>query len=149
MKKEKKWYEKPYAQTRKSVDESISDIKKLLNKYEIEAIQDTRFRDQINIRFILIENDKKLPFEFTIKLPSNSEPKAERKQRQYIRAYYYYIKSRVELISDFGIKSFSEEFATDRILKLPNGQIRSIGQIIKDQEGKLNNAELYLPFQEG
>lgn len=149
MVKEKKWYEKPYSQTKKSLSETMTDIKHLLKKYSVDKYQETKVDSFISLRFMLTESEFDIPFEFNIYLPSLSQTKGEQKQRQYLRAYFYYLKSRMEILNDFKIKTFSEEFAQDRLLRLPNGQLRTIGQIIKDQKDKLNYAEnLFLPFKE-
>ena len=147
----KKWYNKPYANTKVTVQETLSQIKGLLMKYNVIGIQDTQYQDIIQIRFVLEDNGEQIPFEFTIKLPSNKDEKSiESQQRQYMRAYYYYMKSKIEMIKDFGIKAFKNEFMGERLLKLPNGQLRTLGQVIKDQEEKLSYVEnLFLPLKEG
>jgi len=147
----KKWYDKPYANTKVPVQETLSQIKGLLNKYNVIGIQETEYQNIIQIRFVLEENGEKIPFEFTITLPSNKNEKSiESQQKQYMRAYYYYLKSKIEMIKDFGIKAFKNEFMAERLLKLPNGQLRTLGQVIKDQEEKLSYGEnLFLPLKEG
>lgn len=149
MKTDKKWYEKPYNSTQVSVSETVSQIKALLMKYDVEAIQQTEFRNTIVIRFALREDDKLVPFEFEINLPDIDSHQGERKQKQYARAYYWYLKSKIETIKDFGIKEFKDEFMGARLLKLPNGQMRRLEEIVNDQENKLEYAnEFYLPFKE-
>lgn len=146
---DKKWYEKPYYQTKISVQETIADIKGLLMKYKVEAIQETTLKNRIILRFALKEDDRLLPFEFDINLPERDQHKGKRKQKQFARAYYYYLKSKIEMIKDFNIKSFKDEFMGSRLLKLPNGQMRRLEDIVKDQENKLKYAhDFYLPFKE-
>lgn len=146
----RKWYEKPYKNTPVSVQDSLAQIKGLLMKYNVIGIQDTQYQNIIQLRFVLENKGEKMPFEFTIELPSDKGKSLESRQKQYMRAYYYYLKSKIEMIKDFGIKAFKEEFLAERILKLPNGQLRTIGKIVKDQEKKLEYAsDLFLPLKEG
>lgn len=55
----KKWYEKPYSNTKKSVQESLADIKSLLAKYGVIGFQETSIGNFIQLRFIIEENELK------------------------------------------------------------------------------------------
>jgi len=92
------------------------------------------------IEFILEINGVERGFRLQFKLPTQ-----ENYKQQLYRALLYYLKARFTSV-DFGIRTIEEEFLTELLIKLPDGQIKSVRETI-DLSKLITSADLQLPYK--
>ena len=87
----------PYYGSKVSFPKSQENIRKLLQKYNLQGIRFTEYRNLAAIEFILLQNNKEMAFRFKIELPEKPSL-----QKQVYRALFHYLKARFTSV-DFGI----------------------------------------------
>lgn len=145
----------PYAGTQVDAYNSQVKITKLLESFGIEGVQwTTLFREgKVELRFPIETEIDGVKKNFMVKL---QPPSLKEKHRTYdpvkgrhvveeapnwsqsMRLLYWYVKSKIEAIA-YGLVSAEEEFLSDIVYALPDGQESTIGKIItkKVVEGRL------------
>ena len=140
----------PYAGTTSDPDKTIADINRLLRKYGINDYQWTTLWDQQIIELkVMIETmggdgkprkvgikvtppvfkakrrtwDSKKGRNVALELPNYS---------QAMRLLYHWLKIKIESVA-FGLKEVEEEFMSDLIVRLPNGQETTMGKAFRPQ----------------
>jgi len=140
----------PYADTEVSIDKSRHEINELLKKYGVEGIQWTWVNNHENLRFI-----HQYEFEgvkhgvaYEIQIPEighlrglGRERKLVRNDNQAYRVVAHVLKARFVSV-ECGLKTFENEFLSDIIYKLPNGNVKSVGDIILNQIRKTQEIKL-------
>ena len=131
-----KYHKLNYFKTKVPVSKSQSDIEKILNKFGLQGTRFTKYKGVGIIEFILFKNENEIMFRFKYNLPED-----ERIKRQVYRALFYYLKNRF-LAVQFGISTIEEEFMQETVLKLPDGTVGTIKEIVGDKIAKLQYNDL-------
>jgi len=132
-----------YYRTTVQIYKSQNDIRSVLQKFGLQGIRFTDYKDTGAIEFILLKDDKELSFRFKFNFPEK-----EAYQRQVYRGLYHYLKNRFFAV-EFGITTIEKEFLQEMVLKLPDGSTPTIKEIVSKQlAGLAYNSELQLPFKE-
>lgn len=140
----------PYAGTSSDPDKTIADINRLLRKYGINDYQWTTLWDQGLVELkLMIETpgaDGKLrkigikvsPPIFNAKRRTWDTKKGRNvvqelpNYAQAMRLLFHWLKIKIEAVA-FGLKEVEEEFMSDLIIRLPNGQESTVGKAFKPQ----------------
>jgi hypothetical protein len=131
-----------YYRTSVSIYKTQDKIRQVLERFGLKGIRFAEYDNNVAIEFILEKNDQELAFRFAFPMPEK-----DMYRRQVWRGFYHYIKNRFMAI-EFGISTIEEEFLQEMVLKLPNGQERTVKDIVKDQLGTLQyESKLNLPFK--
>lgn len=140
MAKKKKWYEMSYSGTKLTVEATQIHISTLLKKYGIVDVQHTTMGSSYIIRFLYNGQGYQLNLELTGK-------ESEQQQRQKFRAFYWYMKTRLEAL-EFGITTFEKEFISARLITMANGAVKTVGDIVEEQSERLTYGQsLWLPYK--
>lgn len=133
----------PYYGTTVSVIKTQSQIKKLLNKYGLQAIKliEDSFHKKGVIEFILSQNSIPIQFRFSFNLPEK-----EMHIRQVYRGLFYYLKARFTSV-DFGINTVEKEFMAEIVMVLPDGTCGTMKELYGDKILELKSNNL-LPFKD-
>jgi len=129
--KDKKPSELPYYGTKISIQGTVTNIKKLLKKYNLVGIQITEYGKTFRLVFALEKDDKKYAFQFELVIPNN-----ERFARQKFRAFYWHLKSRLEAV-DFGLFTLQEVFMPEMLVQLSDGYISTVKNALLQNDQKL------------
>lgn len=132
-----------YYNTTVPIYKSQNEIRTILQKFNLKGIRFTDMSDYGILEFILEKDTKEMAFRFQYKLPNN-----EKYKRQIYRCLFYYLKNRFMAV-EFGIKTVEDEFFQELLLKLPDGSIKTIKEIVSNQLDTLQyESKLELPFNE-
>lgn len=131
-----------YYRTTVPIYKTQNEIRTILQKFGLQGIRFTQYKNVGIIEFILLKNGKEMAFRFKYDFPEK-----EMFQRQVYRALFYYLKNRF-LAIEFGITTVEEEFLQELILKLPDGTDTTVKELVKDQLSQLEfDSTLQLPFK--
>lgn len=130
-----------YYRTKVPIYKSQNEIRSILQKFELQGIRFTEYKNTGIIEFILLRNGHELTFRFKYDLPEK-----ESYQRQVYRGLYHYLKNRFMAI-EFGITTIEKEFLQELVLKLPNGTNATIKEILGKKTATLEFKDL--KFLEG
>jgi hypothetical protein len=140
----------PYENTTVDPDKTKADIDRLLRGYGVSAIQWTTDyqNNQVKLAFKVeaeISGVKKIiglqlePPTFAKKRRSYN-PRTGKNEEVYapnwaqsMRLLYYWLKAKLEAVA-YGFTSVEKEFLSQVIVSLPNGQTRTVGELITDPE---------------
>lgn len=139
----------PYASTDKDPDSSVAQINKMLRQYGISDYQWTTLWDQgiIELRFVIESVDKGVARKTAVKVQpptfkatrrtwNAAKGKYEKVQLpnypQALRLLYWWLKVKIEAVA-YGLREVQEEFLSDMIVRLPNGQETTVGKVLKPQ----------------
>lgn len=140
----------PYSDTSVSIEKSKLEINELLRKFGVSGIQWTWIENTEVLRFIheyeLDGVTHNLAYELQIpEMGKNRgrgyDKRLERNDRQAYRIVWHVLKNRFVAI-ECGLKTFENEFLSDIIYRLPNGQTRKVEDIILNQLAKAKEIEL-------
>lgn len=132
-----------YYGSKVSLPKSQEGIKKILNKFGLQGIRFTEYKNIGIIEFILLRKDNEMAYRFKFELPEK-----ENHKRQVYRALFHYLKNRF-LAVEFGITTIEKEFIQELILKLPDGTTATVKEIVEQQLPQLNFAtNLLLPLKD-
>ena len=133
----------PYYRTTVQIYKSQNEIRSVLQKFGLQGIRFTDYKETGTIEFILLKDEKELSFRFTFNYPEREDF-----QRQVYRGLFHYIKNRFFAV-EFGINTIEKEFLQEMILKLPDGSTPTIKDLVSKQlSGLAYTSELQLPFKE-
>ena len=130
-----------YYRTQVPIYKSQNEIRTVLQKFNLNGIRFTEYKEIGIIEFILLRNGKEMAFRFKFNLPEK-----ELFKRQIYRGLFHYLKNRFMAV-EFGITTVEEEFLQELILKLPDGTDTTVKELVKEQLSTLDyNSSLLLPF---
>lgn len=109
-----------YYRTTVPIFKTQNKIHSILQKFNLQGIRFTEYKNIGIIEFILLKNGKELMFRFKYNLPE-SEPL----KRQVFRMLFHYLKNRFMAI-EFGLVTIEKEFIQELVLNLPNGSSTTI-----------------------
>ena len=133
----------PYHRTDVPIYKSQNQIRTVLQKFGLQGIRFTDYKNMGTIEFILLRDDKELSFRFKFSVPERNDF-----QKQVYRGLFHYLKNRFFAV-EFGITTIEEEFLQEMVLKLPDGSTPTIKDLVSKQlSGLVFNSELQLPFKE-
>lgn len=140
----------PYAETEVSIDKSKQEINELLKKFGVRGIQWTWADNHEMLRFIHeyefegvnhgVAYEIQIP-EMGIRKGRGSYCKLVRNDAQAYRVVAHVLKNRFVAV-ECGLKTFENEFLSDIIYKLPDGSVKSVGDIILNQIRKTEEIKL-------
>ena len=132
-----------YYRTPTPIYKTQNEIRTILQKFGLQGIRFTEYKNIGIIEFILERENKEYTFRFKFTLPEK-----EIYRKQVYRALFYYLKSRFMSV-EFGISSVEQEFLQELVLKLPNGSDGTVKEILGKNIANLQyNENLLLPFKE-
>jgi hypothetical protein len=144
----------PYESTKVDPDQTKMQIDKLLRDYGVSQVQWTTdyANNQVKLAFRVeaeINGVKKIiglqlePPTFATKRKTWNPAKGyvtvyAPNWSQSMRLLYYWLKVKLESVA-YGFSSVEKEFLSQVIVSLPNGQVRTVGDLLSDPErlGKL------------
>lgn len=132
----------PYYKSEKSVENTVSDITNLLQKYEAIGWRWTTMGERFVLEFILDiaeEGGEARPMEFRVEAPRQEYLSP----RQAMRLLHWWMKSKLEAIA-WGLSSAVEEFLPYVVGQLPSGEPVTVGEIIVPRivQGQLGAGDL-------
>ena len=131
-----------YYRTIVPIYKSQNDIRTVLQKFNLNGIRFTEYKDIGVIEFILQRSEKEMSFRFKFNLPEKESLK-----RQIYRGLFHYLKNRFMAV-EFGITTIEEEFLQELIIKLPGGGDATVKELVTDQlKGLDYDSVLKLPFR--
>ena len=131
-----------YFRTKVPIYKSQNEIRTVLQKFNLNGIRFTEYKEIGVIEFILLRNDKEMAFRFKFNLPQS-----EAYKKQAYRCLFYYLKNRFMAV-EFGITTVEEEFLQELILKLPDGTDRTVKELVKEQLPTLDyRTDFQLPYK--
>ena len=125
-----------YYKTKVPIYKTQNEIRSILQKFNLQGIRFTEYKNIGIIEFILLKDNQELTFRFKYEFPENEQLKM-----QVYRALFYYLKNRF-LAIEFGITSIEKEFLQELVLKLPNGTTATVKELIGDKVAKLHYNDL-------
>ena len=131
-----------YFRTQVPIYKSQNEIRTVLQKFDLNGIRFTEYKEIGIIEFILQRNGKEMAFRFKFNIPERESYK-----RQVYRGLFHYLKNRFMAV-EFGITTIEEEFLQELVLKLPDGTNATVKEIVKEQLTSLDyDSNLLLPFK--
>ncbi len=127
-----------YYRTSVQIYKTQNEIRTVLQKFNLQGIRFTEYKDTGIIEFILLKNNNELMFRFKYDLPER-----EMFKKQVYRALFHYLKNRFMAV-EFGITTVEKEFMQELVLKLPNGTDSTIKEILAPRIETLNYKDLKL-----
>ena len=132
-----------YYKTPTPIYKTQNHIKTILQKFGLQGIRFTEYKNIGIIEFILKRENKEYTFRFKFALPEK-----EAYRRQVYRALFHYLKNRFMAV-EFGISSVEQEFLQELVLTLPNGSNSTVKELLGKDISKLQySKDLLLPFKE-
>ena len=127
-----------YYRSQVPIYKTQNEIRSVLQKFNLQGIRFTEYKNTGIIEFILLKDGKELTFRFKYNLPEK-----EILQKQVYRALFHYLKNRFMAI-EFGITTVEKEFLQELVLKLPNGSDATIKEILGERLEQLEYQDLNL-----
>jgi hypothetical protein len=133
----------PYKDT-KSVEETQMDITRLLKKFGIEDCQWTTLWSQnaVELKFV-VETEPGKHIIIKVKPPffmakrKTWDPKQGKhviteapNWAQSFRCLFYWLKAKLEAVA-YGLREIEEEFLSDMVVKTPDGEERTVGELVR------------------
>ena len=132
-----------YYRTPTPIYKTQNEIRTILQKFGLQGIRFTEYKNIGIIEFILNRENKEYTFRFKFTLPEK-----EIYRKQVYRALFHYLKNRFMAV-EFGINSVEQEFLQELVLKLPNGSNSTVKEILGENITTLQYSKnLLLPFKE-
>lgn len=125
-----------YYRTSVPIYKTQNEIRTVLEKFNLQGTRFTEYKNIGIIEFILLKNNKEFTFRFKYDFPED-----ERLKMQVYRALFYYLKNRF-LAVEFGITTVEKEFLQELVLKLPNGTLSTIKELVGEKGLKLQYTDL-------
>jgi len=131
-----------YYRTPSPIYKTQNEIRTILQKFGLQGIRFTEYKNIGIIEFILERENKEYTFRFKFTLPEK-----EIYRKQVYRALFHYLKNRFMAV-EFGINSVEQEFLQELVLKLSNGSNSTVKEILGENINTLQySKDLLLPFK--
>ena len=138
---DKEYRKLSYYRTTVPIYKSQNEIRTVLQKFNLNGIRFTEYKDLGVIEFILQRPENEMSFRFKFNLPEKESLK-----RQIYRGLFHYLKNRFMAV-EFGITTIEEEFLQELIVKLPDGGDATVKELVTNQlKGLDYDSVLKLPF---
>ena len=127
-----------YYRTKVPIYKTQNQIRSILQKFNLQGIRFTEYKNIGIIEFILLKKERELTFRFKFDLPEK-----EMFKLQVYRALFHYLKNRFMAI-EFGITTVEKEFLQELVLKLPDGTKTTVKEALGEKIEQLNYKDLNL-----